>query len=239
MSLKAVLFDLDGTLLPMDQNNFVRIYFGELAKKFSTFGYPPKELIDAIWAGIAAMGSGDGKRTNEQAFWECFTNRFGQGAFAHAPIFEAFYREEFDLASAATAPTPRAREAIDLLHRHGIKTILATNPVFPAIATQKRMQWAGLSPDDFALYTTFENSRYCKPSLDYYRDILHTLELCPEDCLMVGNDVEEDMVAQKLGMQVFLLSDCLINRHEKPLSDYPHGSFDDLFDFLDKNFTLT
>ena len=236
MSRKAVLFDLDGTLLPMDQQQFVRIYFGELAKKFAPYGYPPKEFIDAIWAGIAAMSSGDGQRTNEQSFWACFTKIFGQQALAHEPVFEDFYKKEFDAASAATAPTAQARRVIDLLHGHGIQTVLATNPVFPAVATQRRMKWAGLSPDDFVLYTTFENSRYCKPSLDYYRDILQTLDLCAEDCLMVGNDMEEDMVAQKLGMQVFLLTDCLINPRQRAISDYPHGGFEELFEFLEKSF---
>ena len=35
MNIKAVLFDLDGTLLPMDQDIFVKSYFGLLAKKLS------------------------------------------------------------------------------------------------------------------------------------------------------------------------------------------------------------
>lgn len=83
------------------------------------------------------------------------------------------------------------------------------------------------------LYTTYENSRYCKPNLNYYRDILRQLGAPAEECLMVGNDVAEDMVAQQLGMQVFLLTDCLLNTHGADISQYPNGSFDDLRRFLD------
>ena len=105
---------------------------------------------------------------------------------------------------------------------------LATNPIFPAVATESRIRWAGLQPEDFELYTTYENSRYCKPNLNYYRDIVEQLDLTPEECLMVGNDVAEDMVVRELGMNVFLLTDCLINSAQKDISVYPNGGFPEL-----------
>ena len=49
---------------------------------------------------------------------------------------------------------------------------------------------------------------------------------------MVGNDVGEDMIAEKLGMRVFLLTDCMINKANADISIYPHGNFDDLKNFL-------
>jgi FMN phosphatase YigB (HAD superfamily) len=121
---------------------------------------------------------------------------------------------------------------MDLLKSKGIRIVLATNPLFPAIATHSRARWAGLHPEDFELITTYENSRHCKPNPDYYRDILETLKVRPEECVMVGNDVGEDMIAGELGMQVFLLTDCLINKHNADISRYPQGSFDALLDFI-------
>ena len=50
---------------------------------------------------------------------------------------------------------------------------------------------------------------------------------------MVGNDVEEDMVAEGLGMKTFLLTDCLINRKQEPLDRWPHGSFEELRAWLE------
>ena len=232
MKITTVLFDLDGTLLPMDQDAFMKLYFGGLAAKLAPYGYDPKALVDAIWAGTADMVRNDGSKSNEQAFWDRFVALFGEKSLADAPHFEAYYQTDFDRVRAACSRAPEAKRIVKDLHARGKRVVLATNPLFPAIATGKRIAWAGLSPDDFLLYTTYENSCHCKPNLDYYRDILAKIGAEPSECLMVGNDVDEDMVAAKLGMQVFLLTDCLLNRHNLPISNYPHGGFSELATFL-------
>lgn len=232
MYMKTVLFDLDGTLLPMDQDVFVRAYFGGLAKKLAPYGYESKQLIDGIWAGTAAMVKNDGSKTNEDAFWDCFCGLVRADARKDEPLFEEFYRVEFQGVQAVCGHDDRAAEVIRYLKDRGCRVVLATNPIFPAIATRSRARWAGLDPADFDLVTTYENSRHCKPNPDYYLDILGAIGETPENCIMVGNDVGEDMVAQRLGMQVFLLTDCLINRKGADISAYPQGSFPELMAFL-------
>ena len=228
MSIKAVLFDLDGTLLPMDQNHFVKAYFQLLAAKLAPHGYEPKQLIDAIWAGTAAMVKNNGRQSNEAVFWDKFAEFCGEKVKEDLPLFEAFYREEFNGAKAACGFNPAAAETIALVKEKDLRPVLATNPIFPAVATENRIRWARLTPQDFELYTTYENSRFCKPNPDYYRDIVAQLGLRAEECLMVGNDVTEDMSAQALGMEVFLLTDCMINSEEKDISVYPSGGFPEL-----------
>ena len=93
--IKAILFDLDGTLLPMDQDAFTKRYFKLLAAKLAPRGYDPKMLIDGIWAGTAAMGKNDGSCTNEQAFWNRFAGIFGERVRKDEPVFEEFYRKEY------------------------------------------------------------------------------------------------------------------------------------------------
>lgn len=230
--IKAVLFDLDGTLLPMDQDVFVRAYFGLLAKKLAPHGYETKKLIDAIWGGTAAMVKNNGTDTNENVFWNFFAAVFGEACRLDEPIFEEYYRNEFQAVRDSCGCDKRAAEAIVLLKNKGIRVALATNPIFPAIATESRIRWAGLERNDFELVTTYENSRHCKPNPDYYRDVLRAMELSPEDCLMVGNDVTEDMIASSLGMRVFLLTDCIINKKNTDITAYPRGNFDDLLAFL-------
>ena len=68
----------------------------------------------------------------------------------------------------------------------------------------------------------------------YYREILEKIGLEASECMMVGNDVKEDMVAKELGMKVFLLTDCLINSSNEDISEYPNGGFSDLLDFIKK-----
>lgn len=235
MSLKAILFDLDGTLLPMEQEHFVNAYFGGLGARLAPHGYDPQALVKAIWQGTAAMVKNDGKKTNEEVFWEAFVAIFGERVRADIPLFDAFYREDFaGCVQRSCGFDSRARAVVDLVKQKGWQAVLATNPLFPSIATELRMRHAGLCPSDFALYTTYENARYCKPNLHYYRDILAQLSLSPEECLMVGNDVGEDMVVEEMGMRVFLLTDCLINKGNADISRYPQGDFDALLAFLEE-----
>lgn len=234
MQLKAILFDLDGTLLPMDQEAFTKEYFSLLANKMAPRGYEPKALVDAIWAGTGAMVKNDGRRKNEDAFWQCFGERLGRSVLEDKPLFDEFYRNEFQQARRACGFTPKAAEAVRRAKALGYRVALATNPIFPAVATESRIRWAGLEPEDFELYTTYENISYCKPNPAYYREILSRLGLRAEECLMVGNDAAEDTAAASVGIAVFLLTDCLINKEQRELSAYPQGSFEELTAYLER-----
>ena len=231
MPIQYVFFDLDGTLLPMD-DRFNHAYFGGLCRRLAPHGYDPKALVATIWEGVREMVKNDGSRTNEEVFWDTFARILGEHTRADEPILRAFYEEDFDAIRESCGHDPRARKILDMLHEKEIPAVLATNPIFPAIATNKRMAWAGLSSEDFALYTTYENSVCTKPNLKYYTDITDKLGVLPEECLMVGNDVDDDMVASELGMKVFLLTDCLINKNGLDVNAYPNGSFDQLKDYI-------
>lgn len=232
MKITTVLFDLDGTLLPMDQDIFVKAYFGGIVKKLAPQGYEPEQLINTIWRGTAAMVKNDGGKLNEEVFWNCAISVYGNRILEDKRFFDEFYEYDFDKIKNACGFHPAAAEIVRGLKEKGLRVALATNPIFPARATQWRIQWVGLLPEDFALYTTYENSKFCKPNPDYYRAILDQLNAAPEECLMVGNDVGEDMVAAQLGMKVFLLTDCLINKDGTDISRYPHGDFEALSAFL-------
>ena len=139
---------------------------------------------------------------------------------------------EFQGARVSCGFAPQAAGLVKKLKAAGYRVLLATNPIFPAIATENRIRWAGLEPEDFELYTTYENACHCKPNPDYYRDILDSMALASSECLMVGNDATEDTAAEQTGMQVFLLTDCLINKENKDLSQWPHGGFEELEKFI-------
>lgn len=230
--LTTVLFDLDGTLLPMDQDAFVHGYFSLLAKKLAPRGYEAKALIDGIWKGTAAMVKNDGSRTNEAAFWETFSGIFGPQALEDMPLFEEFYATDFQQAKTFCGFQPKAAEVVRGLKAAGVQVALATNPIFPAIATESRIRWAGLEPGDFALYTTYENTSFCKPNPAYFEDVLRRLNADPATTLMVGNDASEDTAAGQAGAAVFLLTDCLLNPDNRDIGAFPHGDFDALEAYL-------
>lgn len=233
MAITTVLFDLDGTLLPMDQDLFAMTYLKGLAARVAPAGYDPKALIDAVWKGTEAMIRNDGSCLNEARFWQVFTEIMGEKALKDMPLFDAYYREDFDKVQSVCGFNPQARAIIDLVKAKGLRPVLATNPFFPAIATQKRVRWAGLQPEDFAYITTYENSSFCKPNPKYYQELLEKLGLDPSECVMVGNDAHEDTAAAKLGIPVFLLTECLLNKKNLDYSAYPQGGFSELRAFIE------
>ncbi len=230
--IKNILFDLDGTLLPMDQDIFVETYMRTLSKHMLPYGYDPKLLVKSIWTGTAAMVKNDGRCTNDVAFWECFAGIFGADAPKDEPKFDEYYRQDFPAVKASCGFIPEIKPMIDGLKAKGYRLILATNPIFPPVATNQRVAWAGLQVEDFEYITTYDNSRFCKPNPAYYREILEKTGIDPEETLMIGNDVGEDMVARELGCRVFLLTDCLINKADTDISVYPHGNLSELQTFL-------
>lgn len=234
MMYQAILFDMDGTLLPMDQETFVKVYFGALCRRFAPKGYEPERLIGTIWKGTKAMVLNDGTCPNEQRFWEVFSSVYGKESLAHIPEFDDFYTHEFIAAKEVTSCNPLAARCIALLKEKGYPLVLATNPIFPMVAQHQRLSWAGLSTEDFLHITSYENSCHCKPNPAYYADICKQLHLDPAKCLMIGNDYVEDGAARRLGMDFFLLTDCLIAPEDADLSGVRHGSMDELLNFLTK-----
>ena len=232
MSIKAVLFDLDGTLLPMDFDVYLKDYFVRLATKMAINGYDDKLLMKGIYAGMHAMVNNDGTYTNEQALWKEMVQVFGEKVKEDEALFDEYYRVEFQEVKKVCGFLPEAAETVRAIKDMGYRVILATNPMYPSIATESRIRWAGLEPEDFEHFTTYENYSSCKPNTQYYVEVLEKTGLKPEDCLMVGNDVEEDMIAETLGMKVFLLPADIINKYNKDISGYPQGTLADLMEYL-------
>ena len=232
MAINAVFFDLDGTLLPMDQHKFTKAYFKLLAMKLAPMGIPPEALVAAVWNGTKAMVKNDGSRSNEEVFWASFEAETGLQTDLCKPVCDEFYPNEFHAARAETKENPLAAKAVELAGRKGRTVVLATNPLFPMVGQASRLSWLGLKPEDFRFVTSYENSRFCKPNPQYYLELCAALGLAPEECLMVGNDELEDMyAATAAGMRGFLVTDCLLPSPEHPW-DGRRGTFAELLDFL-------
>ena len=225
--IKAILFDLDGTLLPMNEDEFKKVYFGAVYNKVKHFGYTPEELINAIWFGTKAMYKNDGTISNEERFWEAFSTIYPESRKRDEPYFNDFYHNDFPKLAFACAkkPEPLAPLFIKELKARGYEVIIASNPIFPIVATKARMTWAGLNPDDFKDITAYENSSFAKPNLKYYEMILKRNNLKPNEVIMIGNDVREDMVVNKLGIDSYLITDCLLNLDNEDINKYKHGTF--------------
>lgn len=212
--MDTVLFDLDGTLLPLDNGRFIAVYFEALIKRFSHLCRGPQALIAAVWQSTEAMIKNEGPQLNREVFWDAFSSALGADMRPYEGEFESFYTNEFEAVRSATSPEPLANECVKELKRRGYTLVLATNPIFPTVSTNARIAWAGLDRSDFELITTYDNSHACKPNPKYFADILEKIGKTPPDCLMVGNDVKEDGAAAMLGIPVRLLGDYIIESGE-------------------------
>ncbi|MGB9868048.1 MAG: HAD family hydrolase [Bacillota bacterium] len=229
--MKAVLFDLDGTLLPLDTLDFVAKYFQAVSRRFEHL-LPSHRFRALLWQAVTVMIDTDHPdRTNQEVFVDAFCKLSGLRPEEFMPLFERFYSEDFPLLRNGVVPNPRAVETVELARKLGFKVVLATNPVYPATAILQRLEWAGLSPLHFDFITTYEQMHACKPSVRYYQEVLDLVGCAPEHCLMVGNDTLEDMVAGQLGMLTYLVQDFAI---ESTQGIQPHfrGSWPELKQLL-------
>ena len=230
--IKAVLFDLDGTLLPMDEEYFKKIYFGEVYKKIAYLGYTLDELLKVIWYGTKAMIQNDGSQTNEELFWRKFIEVHPDRLEENKENFVDFYSNIFPTLGHTCGYQPLAKDFIKALKDKGYEVIIASNPIFPLVATKARIRWAGCNPDDFKYITAYENSRFSKPNLKYYEEVLEKTGYKPEEVIMVGNDVREDMIVNKLGIDSYLITDCLLNLDNEDINKYKHGNFEEVMNLV-------
>lgn len=207
MTKIAILFDLDGTLLPMDREEFVRAYLPGISAAAAALG-DPKTIGRAILYGSnVMMAQTGGPQTLETVFWQAFEKACGITREASEPLFQRYYEgEAFEAVRAITPMEPLVPRIVETAKTAGMRLILATSPLFPRIATQKRVGWAGLRVEDFEHITTFEDYHAAKPHRAYYEELLLRLGLRGEQCIMVGNDAVEDLRAPaELGMETFLV----------------------------------
>ncbi len=200
----------------MDQGRFIKGYIEALAAKVASVT-PAQPFINALLEATAAMvRQPEAGRKNEERFWQQFYRRLPLPSGQMELLVDDFYRREFDGLQKTTYASEVAEEAVRAVKEAGRTAVLATNPLFPRLAVEKRLSWAGVAPELFAHITTYESEYYCKPDVRYYKDLLKRLCILPEECLMVGNDVEEDLIAGTIGVQTVLVTDCLINAKGLP-----------------------
>ncbi|MGE5550004.1 MAG: HAD family hydrolase [Bacteroidota bacterium] len=210
--LTTVLFDLDGTLLNLDLEFFLQRYIKALAPHFAEIAPADRFAKELLRWSRAMVENVDPNLTNLEVFWQGFPASLGVERTVLEPIFARFYEAEFPKLRPAGAMNPAARRLVRTLLARGYTPVIATNPLFPKQAILERLSWAGCADLPYAYITCGEEMHYCKPNLEFFTEILARIGRTPAECLMVGNDMEEDMVAQRLGLATALVTDCLIDR---------------------------
>jgi FMN phosphatase YigB (HAD superfamily) len=224
---KAVFFDLDGTLLPMNMEEFAATYMEEMEKSGALKVLNHKDAGRVFGEALVYMMGEHGRPTNEDAFMTRLEELTGVKREAFMPELKRFYSDHFENVRRSTRTEPLARAVIDELKAKNYALVLATSPIFPQVATDMRIAWAGLTTEDFRYVTYYDNSRYVKPNLKYYEELLLETGFEAGECYMVGNSVEEDLCAKEIGFEVFFLTDYCVGDVEKA-PECASGSYRDL-----------
>jgi FMN phosphatase YigB (HAD superfamily) len=208
--LKAILFDLDDTLLGNSMENFMPAYFQALTRYVAHL-IPPSRLISELMRGTRAMSANDGDGlTNEETFADVFYPAVGYERAALEPTFAQFYAEEFSKLRVLTQTLPEACPLVEWVFERGLQVAIATNPLFPRDPIEQRLAWAGVpvTEFDYALVTCYEDMHATKAHPAYYREILGRLGRQPDECLMVGDNWEWDVAqAMSVGIPAYWIAE--------------------------------
>ena len=202
-SIQAILFDLDGTLLSNNMDVFLPHYLKLLSVRTAHI-MPPERFVAHLLRATESMIANDGRATNEEVFAKAFFPVNGHSREEVEPLFRDFYANDFPKLRKYVQRKPEARRIVQLAFDLGLDVVIATNPVFPAVAVYQRLAWASVDDFPYDLVTTYENSRATKPNLLYFEHVLESIGHPPEATLVVG-DEDMDMVAAHLGCRTFLV----------------------------------
>lgn len=226
--------DLDNTLLPIyTQDRFVEIWFRDISAKFREYGLDPVRAASGVNQGVRAMLYNESGRKNIDVFYDEVEKISGYRRDEIEPPTLEYYSTTFENVYDITLPNPYAVRIAELMKEKADHAAVATMPIFTMEAVAMRMGWVGLTPDMFDHITTAETSCFCKPNPRYFEEIMDRFGVKPEESLMIGNDVREDMEPCKgLGIDVFLVKDHMIT-HKLPYDTYRQGKYEDLIRFLE------
>jgi FMN phosphatase YigB (HAD superfamily) len=227
--MRAILFDLDGTLLDIDIDAFMRTYFAALSETVATI-IDDQDRLDSAMEGVMystnRMMEPHPPLTNEAVFYDTYAERTGLELRDHAEVFTEFYETRFPTLGAELGPRDGALDAVAAAEECGLRVAVATNPIFPLRAIQHRMSWAGVDHDRPCVVTSFEVMTATKPHPEYYRETARMLGVEPSECLMVGDDPVLDMSAADVGMKTFY-----VGRGDGVRADYT-GDLTELAEFI-------
>lgn len=231
MTVTTFLLDLDNTLLGNDMERFLPPYFGMFVQRFQPLA-PGQDIRQLLIASVqSAIENQDPTVTNMAAFVAEFTRRLGCPVETINPILATIYQEDYPRLRRYTSLRPAAREVVQRLLACGCQVVIATQPLFPAIAIEQRLVWAGVADFPYARITTLENSHFSKPDVRYYQEILANVGSKPENTWMVGDDPARDIApAHRLGLKSWWITDEVEISGENPAP--PCDKSGSLADFL-------
>lgn len=233
--IKNILFDLDGTLIQGDQDEFFEIFFKEVMMKYlKQFGGDPNTFKGQFMYAYKCMAENSGKMTNDEMFYRSLAKATGNTVKKLEDFFVDFYANEYKNVKFVNKAIPQMIWVLKYLHDNGYNIILATDPLIPDGAIEFKLSACGVDKKLFSFITSSSNSKYSKVSLDYYTEIIDKQNLRRDETIMVGNHADKDNLASEAGVKTILISDYLVNYSNKKLDNLM--SADEFKEYVIKEF---
>lgn len=234
---QTLLLDLDDTLLQNSIDTFLPGYL----KAWGEFMAPEIEsqrLINALLAGTRTISEQIQPNCSlRETFNSVFYPLIGMDQKEFQPFEDQFYDRVYPTLKSLSQPMPGAVEFIDLAFERGYQVAIATSPLFPLKAIEQRLEWAGLPIDQyqFALIPSIEKFHFSKPHTAYFGELMAYLGWPDGSVVMVGNDIEMDILpADKFGLPTFWITNSDNPHVENLIMPNARGNFKNLIDWLDQ-----
>lgn len=205
--VKTLLVDLDGTLLGARDLPLAADFVVRAVRAASEIGGKRKAIraLHAVRKALEGKPASEGeKKTNARRAIEAFAQTLELGFDQAENVVVGGVRKIFPKLSHHFFPIDGAKDFLEWAQPH-FPLILATNPVWPRDIIEMRLKWAGVDPGIFKRITVAKEMRASKPWVEYYQELLEQESLQAKDCLLVGNDMRNDLAAVQAGIRVFIV----------------------------------
>ena len=227
--IDTLLFDLDETLIQINRFGLeLRFIFSSMRRMHSII--PVWKFYSVFWKSVKKSKTHGTDKTNHEVLVEALAS-YSKKSFEEVDrIIQKNLHDDFKKLKNHFTPVPGAKETLLLAHKLGYRVIIATNPSIPLCTVKLRLKWAGLEDFPFEYITNSEVMTRCKPDPAFYSELLDRLALDSKKCLMVGNDIEKDLAAKKIGILTYILKTrvtqkqikkCKGDLHLEGYGDYP------------------
>ena len=233
--IKAVLLDLDDTLILTDTDNFFPAYLKRLGAHAAGFDDPQQFVNRIMGTFVETLNEDDPTRPLYDRLMEKLAADGRHERKALEDLFGSFYRDAYQALNGWIQPRPASRRLLDFLFAQRKRVVVATNPGLPEAAIHHRMRWGNVAPEDypFSLVTTLEAMHFGKPRPEYYAEIVWRLAVEPGEALMAGNDWEADIVpAAAAGLHAYWISDAGSSPPGEDITLAGWGTYEDFVDWV-------
>jgi FMN phosphatase YigB (HAD superfamily) len=199
-----LLVDLDGTLVGAKDLSLAFEFLKRtlpVIKKQGTW----LDTLRAVRSMRDVLDQPNPDNTNHKRSTQAFARVMGLPFEKADQLLTQLLSEQFPELEKHFYPIPGAEDFLNWARDH-YPLVLATNPVWKEEIVRLRIRWAKIDPSLFSWITHSERMHACKPTSEYYLEILQQSQLKHSQCLLIGNDPKMDLPAVLVGIPVFIVA---------------------------------